>query len=88
MGSVLSLPCSLTFSANRAIYGGIRGESRGGGSLGGDGTAPFYLPLGKTGEIFIGWLDFGDGSGQNVTGEILHARPATPLAETLDVGSP
>jgi hypothetical protein len=57
-------------------------------TLGGDGTAPFYLPLGKTGEIFIGWLDFGDGSGQNVSGQILHAVPATPLAETLDVSSP
>jgi hypothetical protein len=57
-------------------------------NLASDGTAPCYLSFKQGQQIFIGWLDFGDGSGQNVSGQILHAVPATPLAETLDVASP
>lgn len=57
-------------------------------NIAGDGTGPCYLAFNAGRELFIGWLDFGDGSTQNVGGQILHAIPATPLAETLDVSSP
>jgi len=57
-------------------------------NLGSDGTAPCYLSFNKGREIFIGWLQFGGGSTQTVGGQILHAVPSTPLAESLNVTSP
>ena len=56
-------------------------------SLGNDGTAPLYLSFNHGTEIFIGWLEFGDGSSQSVTGQILHALPAQPAVEVLNVSS-
>jgi hypothetical protein len=57
-------------------------------ALSSDGRAPLYLSFAHNTEVFIGWLEFGDGGATSIGGQILHASPASPVVDVLEVVAP